>query len=328
MPNRKFSKGILLLLCISLCGCGSLLRVTKFDKDNPQGVPFFVKRGVCVQQSVYANPYWQLTFTYTPSEGQPTSEVLIISEAAYGKQDFSALLAELKLPVPNYGGVKTAWDTLKDANSFNPWVNFTGQRLLSNSSSLTSEVDYHTVYAINQKKPFSGSSQADFKLASDGTLNEASGQAQDNTFATIVSALPIASLITSAAGIVGKGGPQEAVKPVPAKFVLKQEQRYIKIVYSKSTVAPDGVCAVGDALIKGNDVAVAITDVGSTNTPDASTQDKNTDSISISGTIKIPKSNPPPTVQNGSDAPKPVQGGQPIGKDQPAGATGQQPKKN
>jgi hypothetical protein len=78
-------------------------------------------------------------------------------------------------------------------------------RMLANSISLTAEVDYGTIYAINEKRHFSGSSQADFKLAADGTLNEASGQVQDNTFATIVSALPVSSLITSAVDIVAKG---------------------------------------------------------------------------------------------------------------------------
>jgi len=96
----------------------------------------------------------------------------------------------------------------------------------------------------------------------------------------------------------------EAKEGVPAQFTLKQEQRYIKIVRSQSTLASQGICVVDKPLSKDSpNAAVAITDVGSTDTPEASTQDKSTDSISISGTIKLPKS-----VQPATPAPNPSNG--------------------
>jgi hypothetical protein len=329
MPIRKCSTGVLLLLCLSFCGCGNLLRVRKFDPNNPQGVPFFVKHGVCVQQTVYANPYWRLTLTYSPSKGQTTLQTILVSEAVYNGPDFSALAATLaQQPAPDSHSVLTAWDDLKNASKFDPWADLKGQRLLANSSSLTTEVDYQTAYAINQKKPFSGSSQADFKLAADGTLNEASGQVQDNTLATIASALPISSLITSAAGIVTPVGKAANEEKVPATFVLKQEQRYIKIVDSQNTLASQGFCPVGKPLKQGDDnVAIAMTDVGSTDTSDTVPQDKNTDSISISGTIKLPKSLQPATpAQSATDGSKMANDGASSSKGPPTSATGQKKK--
>jgi hypothetical protein len=118
----------------------------------------------------------------------------------------SLLDALAQKPSPDSKSVKAAWDAVEAKYAYDPWADLDGRRLLANSSTLTAEVDYQTAYAINERRPFSGSSQADFKLAADGTLNEASGQVQDNTFATIASALPISSLITSAAGITTKVG--------------------------------------------------------------------------------------------------------------------------
>jgi hypothetical protein len=325
MPAKGHSKGLFFLLCIGVCGCGNLLRVSKFDPNNPQGIPFYVKHGICVQQTTYANPYWRLTMTYSPSDAQPLTETVLISDSAHGQKELAVLLASLaQKPAPDSQTVMTAWQALKDVNrSFNPWNDLSGQRLLSNSSSLTTEVNYETAYAINQKKPFSGSSQADFKLASDGTLSEASGQTQDNTFATVVSALPISSLITSAAGIVAPVGKSETKPTVPAQFTLKQEQRYVKTVCSKSTLESGEICEVGVPLKQESEkVAFVVSDVGSTDTTDAGAQDKNTDSISISGTIKLPKSTQPTaSAQNSAVDSKTPSNPPPSTKGKPTGAT-------
>jgi hypothetical protein len=102
--------------------------------------------------------------------------------------------------------VINAWSDLKRKDRFDPWKQNEDRILLENTSSLTSVVDHSTRYSINQSRPFSGSSNGDFKLGADGTLNEASGQVQDNTFSTILSALPVFTLITSATGTATKSG--------------------------------------------------------------------------------------------------------------------------
>jgi hypothetical protein len=185
---------------------------------------------------------------------------------------------------------------------------------LDNSCSLTSVVDYSVRYSINEKKPLAGSANADFKLGSDGTLNEASGQTQDNTLSTIVSALPISTLITSAAGIATKtgGAANESAKTV--KFSLTQEQRYVKTVYSKSVVASDSICSVGKELTEADqNISTSKSDVGANSSPNSSSQNNDSNSITVTGTIKLPKSAQTSPTTNNSNK---------NGEAQPNGANG------
>jgi len=277
-------------LCASIAGCGSMLKVKPFDPAKPAGVPFFVKQGACNHTSAYGNPYWSLTLKVSNDSGTVAMETLDINNSAHGGQDFNGLLHELEKATPDQDSVMNAWDALKRRDRFDPWKQNEDRILIENSSSPTSVVDYSTKYAINQSKPFSGSSNVDFKLSPDGTLTEASAQVQDNTFATIVSALPISSLITSAAGIATKAGAAANEKPKEVKFSLTQEQRYIKTVYSQMTVANQAVCTVGKPLSESDqNIGTSIVDVGTSSTQ-AEGQDKNSDSITVTGTIKLPKS--------------------------------------
>jgi hypothetical protein len=308
------------LLCAFVSGCGSMLQVKAFDPAKPAGIPFFIKQGACNHQSVYGNPYWRLTLKVSNDSGTLAMETLDINNSAHGGQDFNALAHELEKPAPDQDSVMNAWDALKRKDRFDPWKQNEDRILLENSSSLTSVVDYSTKYAINQKKPFSGSSNADFKLGADGTLNEASAQVQDNTFSTILSALPISTLITSAAGIATKAGAAANEKPKEVKFSLTQEQRYIKTLYSQSTINKQAICTVGKPLTGAEEnIGVAISDVGAGTTQGDTNADKNSDSITVNGTIKLPKSlqaTPPannssndqkagPNGANGQTAPTP-----------------------
>lgn len=145
-------------------------------------------------------------------------------------------------------------------------------------------------------------------------------QVQDNTFSTILSALPISTLITSAAGIATKAGAAANEKPKEVKFSLTQEQRYIKTVYSQSTINKQAICTVGKPLTGAEEnIGVAISDVGAGTTQGDTNADKNSDSITVNGTIKLPKSlqaTPPannlsndqkagPNGANGQTAPTP-----------------------
>jgi hypothetical protein len=276
------------LLCSSLCGCGSLFHVVKFDPNKPQGIPFYVKQGVCVHQTVYANRYWQLTLKVTSESGIGTEDVIKIKEVDHIGHDFNALLHELEKPSPDTDSVVNAWTALK-RSQFDPWSQSDGRVALENSSSLTNVVDYSVRYSINQKKPLAGSSNADFKLGSDGTLNETSGQTQDNTLSTILSALPVSTLITSAAGVATKTGAAANESAKVVKFSLMQEQRYIKTVYSQSVVASDSICTVGKELTEADqNISTSRSDVGSNSNPNNSGQN-DSDSITVSGTIKLPK---------------------------------------
>lgn len=58
-----------------------------------------------------------------------------------------------------------------------------------NTASVVPVVDYTHVYYMNGKTPWIGSSQVDAKLADDGTLSEGSGQAEDDTWSTILNTI-------------------------------------------------------------------------------------------------------------------------------------------
>lgn len=313
------------LLCVFVSGCGSVLQVKSFNPAKPEGVPFYVKQGACNHTTAYGNPYWRLTLKVTNDSGTLAMETVDINNSAHGGQDFNGLLHELEKASPDQGSVMSAWDDLKRRNRFDPWKQNEDRILLENSSSPTSLVDYSTKYSINQRKPFSGSSNADFKLSADGTLNEASGQVQDNTFSTILSALPISSLITSAAGIATKAGAAANEKPKEVKFSLTQEQRYIKTVYSQVTIANQAVCTVGKALKETDDnIGTSIVDVGSNTSQADSGQDKNSDSITVTGTIKLPKTQTAPPADNSG---KDKSMGAAAGGDQAGATPPAQPKK-
>jgi hypothetical protein len=288
---RTFAATSVILVCAFVCGCGSLLRVKPFDPNKPEGIPFFIKQGVCNHQSVYGNPYWRLTLKVSNDSGTLAMETLNINNTDHGGLEFNELLHELEKAAPDQDSVMNAWNNLKKLARFDPWKQNEDRLLLENTSSLTSVVDYSTKYSINQSKPFSGSSNADFKLSADGTLNEASGQVQDNTFSTILSALPISTLITSAAGIATKTGAAANEPSKEVKFSLTQEQRYIKTSYSQYMIANQTICPVGKALTDAEqNIGVSISDVGANTLQTDSNQDKNSDSITVTGTIKLPKS--------------------------------------
>jgi hypothetical protein len=288
---RSFGTAMVTLLCACACGCGSLLRVKQFDPNNPQGIPFYIKQGACNHQSVYGNPYWRLTLKVSNDTGTLAQETLDINNSAHGALDFNGLLHELEKPAPDQDSVMNAWNDLKRKDRFDPWKQNQDRTLLENSSSLTSVVDYSTRYSINQSKPFSGSSNADFKLGADGTLSEASGQVQDNTFSTILSALPISALITSATGTATKSGAAANEQAKEVKFSLAQEQRYIKTTYSQYTISNQAICPVGKALTEADqNIGMSLSDVGASTAQNDTSQDKNSDSITITGTIKLPKS--------------------------------------
>jgi hypothetical protein len=308
---------------ITLCGCGPLLKVSVLDKTKPQGLPFFVKAGACVQQTVYGTPYRRITLKVTYESGETSSDAVTIGMTPPADGALQIVLDQLASDIPDESTVARAWSNLKLAK-IDPFTDTTTIYVLANGTSATSVVDYNSAYAINQNKPLSGTASVDFHLATDGTLSEAQGQVQDTTFSTIVSALPISTLITSAAGISSKAGPAANEPKLKAKFQLTQEQRFVKRTLSKvSSFAPN--CPVAPPLAPTDQTAsMTLTDSGAADSANASPDTSaSTDSISINGTIKLPKSligqaNPADAANKQGAAQNPAKPGQ----NQPAAAKG------
>jgi hypothetical protein len=98
-------------------------------------------------------------------------------------------------------------------------------------------------------------------------------------------------LITSATGTATKSGAAANEQAKEVKFSLAQEQRYIKTTYSQYTISNQAICPVGKALTEADqNIGMSLSDVGASTAQNDTSQDKNSDSITITGTIKLPKS--------------------------------------
>jgi hypothetical protein len=187
--------------------------------------------------------------------------------------------------------VLAEWETLKTpANNIEPYKCVTGPAgaacelsayLVGNTSIPKLFVDYSSQYTLNAKSPFAGTVNADYKLSDDGTLTETSGQVEEKTFETAAALFPISDLIKAAAGVSTKGFDASGKQII--SLTLSIEHRGIKITRSQISPFTTG-CPVGSALAKSDDVAFE--DVG----PDTQEKKEAADnSISVIGTIKLPK---------------------------------------
>lgn len=286
-----------------LCGCGSVLRVKQGTAKVP-GVPFYSKEARCLHQEVSVMPYYRLTLQTVQSEKVTGSQTATVS-AEYYLTDPTAV--EFTSLVDGTADVSSMTNEQQQTKLGSDWTAIKGHSavdvhakvgednwpkyVVSNSTSPKVFVNYKDVYYLNAKNPLSGSAKADYKLASDGTLTEASGEMADDTFKTIVSALPISDLIKSAAGI------GLASKSVGGRTLqLKAESRMLKITRFQ-TVAFEPGCPDHANFDSTPPIGTLIEDVGS----EVSTPSKQEDnSVSFSGKIVLPKSTPTTNDKGGT----------------------------
>lgn len=112
-------------------------------------------------------------------------------------------------------------------------------------------------YFIKNKIPAMGSSQAEFDLASDGTLTKVTTQAEDKTASTLLSLVPIAGYFTHQWGLDNKtsgdttgteafdGGTHKKITAIPIKATLTVTKQ-VK-VYSLRKVSP--ICKATDRML-------------------------------------------------------------------------------
>lgn len=280
-------------------GCGSALQVRQ-GKDNINGVPFYVKEAKCVHQQVLIMPYYRLTLQTMQGEKVTGSQTATVSEAYYLTDPIVAQFVDLISGTAD--GTSMATEQLQTTIG-NDWTAVKAQGandvyakaadgtwpkyVVANSSTPKVYVNYGTVYYINGKQPLSGSVKADFKLANDGTLTEASAEITNDTLKTVLGALPISDLIKSGAGI---GLASKSVGGITLQ--LKAERRLLKITQSE-TVAFEAGCPDKTGFEKSADVGTLVEDVGADTSTSTTKADDN--SITVSGKIVLPKASPSPT---------------------------------
>jgi hypothetical protein len=214
-------------------------------------------------------PYYRLTLQTLEGEKVTGSETAMVSGAYYltdpkaleltslinGTADVSSKTAEEQLKLLGHD-----WTTIKTHGAIDVYSKVADETwpkyLVSNFSDPKVFVNYDKTYYLNASNPLSGSAKADYKLAGDGTLTEASAEITNDTFKTIVSALPVSDLIKSAAGI------GLASKAVGGRtFQLKAENRLLKITKFQTIPFEPGCPDKGD-FQSSPPVGILIEDVG------------------------------------------------------------------
>lgn len=298
-----------------LFGCGQAFIVKK-GGAHYDGIPFYVKEGKCMHTSIYGAPYYRLTLQQTVDSRKLPPMVLNVTETDFGRDPIQADIVHVlatpgELTTPQYLAVIEQWNAVAaSAHNINPYTalclgrpdctNVLTETLVANSSTPVAFVNYHNVYTLNAKRPFSGTVQSDYKLAEDGTLSEVSAQIEDKTFETVLGALPIADLIKSGAGVATKfdGG-----RTAPAKLELSIERRMLKETRAKIENFAVGCPTDGAVVTDSYDAKVE--DVAQSAGGDGKSDDAG-NAISVTGTIKLPKPAETPKKASGDGGTPPA----------------------
>jgi hypothetical protein len=310
---------------VSLCGCLSTVRVKSGPAgatsnsqkyDNVPGIPFYTKTAMCKQETVWTEPVYTLalkrttTFKFVDEAKakaagsklpapvvRTTRKVLSLSQFHPTNQDLQTLLSLLNKsatsadPDVDIPQIDAAWDALNAHPDYVPLSISEDQIaqspnaiLIAKTSAPEAVVDYATAYYFNAPRPWVGSSQIDEKLAADGTLTEGSAQVQSQTLSTILTA--VTSIFTSVLSKVPSFGivaqPPDATTTTDQYELTVQKDLY-QHLHSRYVIFAKP-CPI--ELVT---TSYALTISAATQAP-ASKDDPNT--VKVSGTITLPKSQP------------------------------------
>ena len=321
------------LLPLLASGClhtASVHRRTAASTDKREiaagvpGVPFFIKRAVCKQQSVWVQPVYviQLTTRTTykasapavtptptaapaPDKGSPdvtirsTQKIMGQADFAKAQGDLSALRAllmdEHATGRPDFGGnVVKLWNQVLPNTTVVPQlreaeiVSTADAFLVSNSATAEVYVDYNTPFFYNTGRPWIGSSQLNVELAADGTLSKGSAQVESKTLQSVFDLIPVKEALTALTKVGFGVAPFEVQKAIESvQFELTIDTRRIKHTHSRYSgdVQP---CAA-DPMFVVNNYSLQVEEV----VPQAPSDDAEkspSKKIKVNGSIELPKS--------------------------------------
>lgn len=244
------------LIIMTMFSCAKILSVHD-DNKKVKGIPFFIKKQIIQQETRYLYWWYEISLVKVEKEGDKVTEEEIIKKSVVASteqrvldelikkvSDFTdsneALKKEIKAMVE---GLTAAADPFRQVSASN--VN-----LISNTWQAATIVDYEHPYYLNGVLPWFGTGSFTQKLNADGTLGEASAEADTKLGDFITSILPIKELLsaklipeTEAAGIlpVDKSGKEKL------KLVIRQRgQIYIfNATHCACGLCDDDKCARG-----------------------------------------------------------------------------------
>ena len=208
------------------------------------GVPFYNKRAVCRQETVYQQDLVRLTFrvyrvSYSAETGLESAAVLVYAserlvDRATAGLPVVARLRQQPATEANWRSMVEAFELLPQPD-LTRWQDTAALALVSNATAPFLYVDYDNQYYLDVERPLQGSSSATAKLAPDGTLTEVAAQTEDTTLGTIVGAIPFSGLIGEAFGLDDKGEQRGQQPP----FRTKLDAAAVPILHKLSTWRSD-----------------------------------------------------------------------------------------
>lgn len=299
--NARLSQFI--LVCSFLAGCSNAVRVyrsqpttTNNGVEQMKGIPFYVKKGVCKQETVWLEPQYTITDDAEPAKPEKMldreSYLVVQNGAQAHNENFWKWVSEMHPPVraKEEGGNDVANNFVVDITYQIQHGNWS---LVSNTGTVMTVVDYSQVYYLNTARPLAGTTQLSYKLAADGTLTEGSAQLNDQTLATVASV--ISSLTTDAVSFVGavasltSGGLEKF--PIRVRFYKHTHTTYVPLDQT-------GSCSIATGGVLGGSFTVS-------EETDSSTKPKanNDNSIGFSGSVTLPKGLAPAAPPKPTPAP-------------------------
>ncbi|MBV9301832.1 MAG: hypothetical protein JOY62_16555 [Acidobacteriaceae bacterium] len=179
--------------------------------EGVPGLPFYVKKAACLHSTVWLEPVYTLTLELvsTPLDDPSKARSTLLGSTVLSLKQLGAaqdLFHSVNEPSEDLDKILSVWKCIatQDGTPYTP-IGFPEQKnriLISNTAEPQVYVDYSQHYYLNAHQPLAGSAKVDSKLASDGTLTEASAEVENKTLETLVSG--VKELTGTAVGVGAK----------------------------------------------------------------------------------------------------------------------------
>lgn len=299
MFNRSVYLLVALALATTLNGCATY-RVMRYDGQgrayrNVPGVPFYVKRAVCRQETVLQQDVRKLTLqidSFVYNQGGVFLETRRLSPDREAIVSASVLqsgpFVHLRSLIERMSDKDSVLTALERLPAFDP-SNWRTERLLlvSNQTAPSQYVDYSNQYYMNVDRPLIGSASVTAKLASDGTLTESTAEVKDETVQSFLSLIPIKEILTSRLIPSTEGGQEFSNFRPTYKYTLLVEATPILHTLARTHVG-DAVPCSNQAAIKPHPTDSAYSYTRALASSKAGTAATNPNAINVSGQITMP----------------------------------------
>lgn len=292
-----------LTACLIAPGC-SAYRVMQLPDVNARtfhsvpGVPFYVKRSACRQETVYQQDLQRIRLLVERltlgAGGAVTRRDTTFDQVKLVPIDSTSrrMIQVLKDLVPaadtNSQKVTNAFDSLRVYDPAADWG--PTSVLISNQVTSTVFVDYSTTYYLNVPRPIVGSATSSFKLNPDGTLGEGSATIDDSTLSALGGLIPSKEILTHLfVPTAAQPSGAESVVPTPREqfhYTLTVEAAPLLHTLARTEVQALETCAQKAAIPTGDFRVTEYTRKPLTAVAEAPQPPKN--AITISGQLVLP----------------------------------------